>query len=199
MLYDTDVYSLCCNKLIWIHVNDLAALVLLGAILLMTSHNHMGLWSGDYTNLLPQFIMQLKVCPGEGLMRFEARLQPWQTPNRSWVLHGTQWETYTDAHSGIVLCFHLFKHKQENANMMSSYITVQISVFCVMIVVFHGTGNKKLLSDHDVKIYLIALIIFRLLLWCSTRDAVIMFEPGPQNHSSVFFLQFKFIHHLKVD
>ncbi len=125
---------------------------------------HMGLWSGDYTNLLPQFITWLKVCPGEGLMRFETRLQPWQTPYRSWVLHGTRWETYTDARSGIVLCFHLFKHKQENANMMSSYRTVQISVFCVMIVVFHGTGNKKLHSDHDVKIYLIALIIFRLLL-----------------------------------
>ncbi len=33
-----------------------------------------------------------------------------------------------------------------------------------MIVVFHDTDNKKLLSDHDVKIYLIAFFIFRLLL-----------------------------------
>lgn len=138
VLCDTDVYNLCCNKLIWTHVNDLAALVLLEATLLMTSQNHMGLWSGDYTNLLPQFIMRLKVCPGKGLMRFEARLQPWQTPNRSCVLHGTRWETnYTDAHSGLVLCFHLLKHKQENANMMSSCRTVQILAFCVMIVVFH--------------------------------------------------------------
>lgn len=154
------------------HVNNLAALVLLEATLLMTSHNHMGLWSGDYTNLLPQFIMRLKVCLGKGLMRYEARLQPWQTPNRSCVLHGTRWETYTDAHSGLVLGFHLLKHKQENANMMSSYRKVQISVFCVMIVEFHGTDNKKLLSDHEVKINLIAFFIFRLLLCCSTVDPV---------------------------